>query len=289
MLRRDARHLLGALRRRRLLEPERHVRLQPLGEPLGAGGRELPVRAEQQIAFVADRRADRPAEGVAQVQPLEARLARIERRIGAGGIEFHRREALADIFERPRRRGVRVAVDRVVGVGVRAAVGIEIGIAAQLLVDLAAEQRVDRFLDRFADEVPHRHLDPGEHAHQRNVGPPGIAAAVDVAPQRLDLERVGAEHVMFEHVLDHRNDRLGAEARGIDFAQPLDPVVGDELQKQEISPAERRRRISDDEGLQFDDPHGRPPVPSLRGAQRRSHPAGRRAAIGLLRCARNDG
>ena len=200
-----------------------------------------------------------------RLKPLEARLARVEGGIGPGGIEFDRREAHRDIFERARGGGVGFAVDRAVGIGVGARVGVEIGVAAQPLVHLAAEQLIDRLVDRLADDVPHRHLDAGEHAHQRNVGPLRIAAAVDVAPDRLDREGVGAQHMVLEHVLEHLDDRFGREARGIDLADALDPVVGDQLQEQEIAPAEGRRRIADDEGLQACDAH-RPTPPSDNAA-----------------------
>ena len=181
------------------------------------------MRAEQEVAFRPDRLAQRLQEGFAELEPLEARLARIEGRIGPGRIELHRGEALRHVFERALGRGVRIRIDRAVGIGVRAGlVRIEIGVAAQPLVDLAAEQLIDGLADRLADDVPQRHLDAGEDAHQRDVGPARIAAAVDVAPQGLDAERIGALDMALEHVLDHRDDRFGREARRIDLADALD-------------------------------------------------------------------
>ena len=50
---------------------------------------------------------------------------------------------------------------------------------------------------------------------------------------------------------------FGREARGVDFADALDPVVGHELQEQEVAPAEGGRRIADDEGLELGDFHRR--------------------------------
>ena len=134
-------------------------------------------------------------------------------------------------------------------------VGIEIGIAAQPLVNLAAQERVDRLADRLADDVPERHLDAGEDAHERNVGPARVAAAVDLAPQRLDPERIGAHDVALEHVLDHRHDRFRREARGVDLAHALDPAGGLKLEEHEVAAAEGGRRIADDEGLQLGDLH----------------------------------
>ena len=216
------------------------------------------MRAEQEVACRSDRLAQRLQERFAQREPLEARLARIESRIRSGRIELHRGEALREILERALRRGVGNRIDRTVRIGVRAGlVGIEIGIAAQPLVDFAAEQLVDGLADRLADDVPQRHLDSGQDAHQRNVGPARVAAAIDLAPQGFDAERIGAFHVALEHVLDHRDDRLGREARRIDLADALDPAGGLELEEQEIAAAESGRRIADDEGLELGDFHGR--------------------------------
>ena len=213
---------------------------------------------EQEIAFGPDRLAQSFAEGFAKLEPLEARLAWIEGRIRPGRIQLHRGEALRHVLERPLGGCVRIGIDRAVGIGVRAwLVGIEISVAAQPLMDLAAEQRVDRFADRLADDVPQRHLDSGQDAHQRNVGPARIAAAVNVAPQGLDPERIGALDMMLEYVLDHRHHRLRAEARRIDLADALDPAGGLELEEQEVAAAERGRRIADDEGLELGDFHAR--------------------------------
>ena len=68
-------------------------------------------------------------------------------------------------------------------------------------------------------------------------------------------KRVRAHHVALEHVLDHRDDRLGREARRIDLAHALDSAGGLELEEQEIPAAEGRRRIADDEGFEFGDFH----------------------------------
>ena len=80
-------------------------------------------------------------------------------------------------------------------------------------------------------------------------GAPRVAAAVDVAPQGLDAERIGAVDVAREHVLDHPHDGLRPEGRAIHLADALDAVVGDELQEDEVAAAEMgrgscRRRMS---------------------------------------------
>ncbi len=231
-LRGDSRHLLGRFGRRRLLEPKRLVGLDPAGEAQRAGDGELAVRAEQEVALRPERFAQGLAEGFAEREPLEARLTGVEGGVGAGRVEFHRGEPLRDIFQRPLGRGVRNRVDRAVGIGVRARlIRVEVGVAAQPLVDFSAEKLVDGLFDRLADDVPQRHLEAGEHAHQRDVGPERIAAPVDVAPERLDAERIDAQNMALEHVLDHRNEGRGGEARRIDLADALDPAGGPQFQE----------------------------------------------------------
>ena len=53
-------------------------------------------------------------------------------------------------------------------------------------------------------------------------GRAGVAPAVDVAPEPLDVERVGADHVRVADVLDHPRDDVRAEGRPVDLAEPLD-------------------------------------------------------------------
>ena len=139
--------------------------------------------------------------------------------------------------------GVEVDVRRV------ARLGVEVRVAAEALVHEAAEQLVDGLLDGLADDVPARHLDPAQHADERDVGAPRVALAVDVAPESLDPERVGADHVAAADVLDHLRDDVRAEGGRVDLADALDPVVGRQLEEDEVLPAEAaaagcRRRTS---------------------------------------------
>ena len=60
------------------------------------------------------------------------------------------------------------------------------------------------------------------------------------------------------HIGDHPRHHMGAEGGGIDLADALDAVVGHQLQEDEIAPAEARRRIADDEGLELPDLHDFP-------------------------------
>src|SRR5262249_3687343 len=119
---------------------------------------------------------------------------------------------------------------------------------------------VGRLAGRLADDVPAGHLDAAQHAHQGRLGPLAIALAIDLAPQGLDAEGIAAFDMALEDVLDQPDDRLRPEARGIDLAQPLDAPGGDELEKDEIAPAEERRRIADDEGPELGDLHMRLPL-----------------------------
>ena len=253
----------------------------PARESERARHRELPMRAEQEVAAGSQRLPQGPHESFAELQPLEARLARIEGGVGAGGIELDRGKALPKVFQRPLRRRMRRRIDGAIRIGVRAGlVRIEIGVAAQPLVDLAAEEVVDGLHDRLADDVPQRHLDPAEDAHQRGVGTGGVAAAVDVAPQGLDAERIGVEHVPLEHVADHRHDRLGREARRIDLADALDSAGRPELQKDKIASAESGWRVAHHEGLQIGDLHAAPPLLEHDDVPQRR--AGARGGEGLV-------
>src|SRR5262245_11303531 len=133
----------------------------------------------------------------------------------------------------------------------------------------AAEQLVDRLIRRLAEDVPQRDLDARQHGDQRRVGALRIAAAVDLAPQALDVERVDAGDVAAEHVLGGGLDDLRAEAVAIDLADAGDAVVGRQLDENEVAAAEAGRRIADDENLDVLCLHGAPsPVAETLGQGR---------------------
>ena len=67
-----------------------------------------------------------------------------------------------------------------------------------------------------------RHFDAAENPHEREIRPQRIAPPIDIAPQPLDGERIGAEHMVLEHVLDHRHDRFRREGRSINLAYAFD-------------------------------------------------------------------
>ena len=87
-----------ALGRDGLLEPERVEALEPPGEADRARCGELAVCSEEQIAAVADRLAHLADVALGPCERLEARLARVERRVRRRGVELERREALRDVL-----------------------------------------------------------------------------------------------------------------------------------------------------------------------------------------------
>jgi hypothetical protein len=97
---------------------------------------------------------------------------------------------------------------------------------------------MQRLAQRLALDVPERHLDPGEHAYQRYVGPHAVAGAIDAAPQGLDRERVHALDMPREDIGDHGGDDVGAERIAIDLADAADAVIGGQLHENEIAAAE---------------------------------------------------
>ena len=144
-------------------------------------------------------------------------------------------------------------------------------------MDLAAQQFINRLADSLALDVPERDLDAGEHAHQRSVGPQGVARAIGLAPQSLDMERVHALDIAGEDVLDHRHHGLGPEGRAIDLADTADIVIGGELDEDEITPAPTGRRVADDKNLEIADLHLNCSLPSpqhhRRGEETMQEPA----------------
>ena len=249
----DAGHLVDVLGRHRLLEPQGVEGLQPPGEADGAGRGHLAVGAEQQVAGAADGLADGLHEVLAVLQRLEGKLPGIERGKRADRVELDRGEAHGDVLGGACRGQVRVAVDAVA----LALGGIEVGIRPQPVVDPATEKLVDGLVEFLADDVPAGRLDAAENPHHRRIGPHGVAAAVDVSPQPLDLERVGADDAAFAQVLDHARDRMGVERYRIDLADALDPAVGRELHEHPVDAAEMGRRIAHNEGLVVGDFHAR--------------------------------
>ena len=80
---RHDRHLLGHFGRHRLLEPERIVGLEMLGETNRTGGRELAMRAQQQVRLVAHCLAHQAHEAHRALELFLSRLARVVGRVAA--------------------------------------------------------------------------------------------------------------------------------------------------------------------------------------------------------------
>ena len=209
---------------------------------------------EQQIAAAADGVAQGPHEALGAIERLQRQLPRIEGRIGADRVELDRREPLLDVFARPLCRQIRIPVD----VGPVAVLRVQVGVGPQPLVDAAAEQLVDRLAQLLADDVPAGHLDAAENAHERGIGALGVAAGVDDPPQPLDLERIGAHDMARADILDHARDDVGMKRNAVDLADTRNAAIGHQLEKDEIAPAEMRRRVADHESLHVDDLHGQP-------------------------------
>ena len=112
-----------------------------------------------------------------------------------------------------------------------------------------------RLADGLAGDVPHRHLDAGEHAEQRGIRAPAVARGVDVAPGRLDVERLAADHVARDDVLDHPATSVRRDGRDVDLAEALDARVGLELEEDEVAAAVAGRRVADDERADAGDLH----------------------------------
>ena len=72
------------------------------------------MRAEQQVGLAADRLAHQAAEFLAEIERFQRGLARVEGRIGRGGIELHGREALLHIFGGALGRKLGIPVDALV-------------------------------------------------------------------------------------------------------------------------------------------------------------------------------
>ena len=137
---------------------------------------------------------------------------------------------------------------------------------------LAAQQRINRLLHSLADNIPQRAFKTGEHAHQRYIGALRIAAAIDIAPKRFNLERVSPQHMMLEHILYHGSERMRAEAGRIHFPNAGDAGVGGEFYENKVAPTMIRRRVADNKGFQLCDLHAQsPPIRLIRPRRSLQH------------------
>ena len=139
---RHPRHLLGRIRRHRLLEPQRIVGLEAPCQPQRSRSGHLPVGAEQQIGTRADGGAQLPHEALGELERRQRELPPVERRVRARRIELQRREPLREIFRGTLGGEIRVLVD----VGAVTGTRVDVGVGAQPLVHTPAEQVVHRLV-----------------------------------------------------------------------------------------------------------------------------------------------
>lgn len=249
----DDGHLFRHFGGRWLLEPERVVGFQPFGQADGAGWGQLAVGAEEQIAFAPHRFPDQADKFLTQIQRFQRELARVKGGVGADGVKFNGGKALLRILGRPFRRKFGVMID----IGLVIGFGVNVGVGAQLFMHLAAQQLIDRLVQFLAHNVPTGHFNPTKNAQDGSVGALGVAAAVDVAPELLDLERVVTDHLAGAEVLNHLGDDMGMKRHRIDFAVADNITIGDQLEKDPVPASKVGRRIADDKGFDIDDFHKR--------------------------------
>ena len=173
------------------------------------------------------------------------------RGVRAGRIELDGREAERDVM----RGAFGGEIGIVVVVLAARVLRIEIRVRTQTLVHAAAEQFVHRLVRRLADDVPARHFQAADHAHHREIGALREAARIRLAIEALDMMRIVAEQIAFEHVLDDRRHRFRMERRGVDLADALDAAIGTQLDEDPVHAAHMRRRHGDDMRFQRGDFH----------------------------------
>ena len=223
-------HLIAILRRHRFLEPQWIVLLHPAGEANRAGGGGLAVGADKDVRLVAHRFAHGGNDGFGVVQAVQRRFAgvavahHVDERI-----ELQRREAFLNV-----RQG---ACCGRVWVRMRGASRFvarrwpEVGVGTELVVIAPAKQVVDGLIEGLADDVPTRHFESAQDAGESVVRVLVVIvgfiafAVVDISPEALYLEGIGADGVGCAHVLDHLGDRERMERRLVDLADANDAVV----------------------------------------------------------------
>src|ERR1017187_7955211 len=197
----------------------------------------------QEIRLAAHRFAHQSHQPNGALQRLLSGLPWIVRRITTGGIEFDARKTLFHILGRALGGAFGVVVELLA----LAVCRVEVGVTSQALVDLPAQQVVHRLLYRFTDDVPARHLQPADHAHQRQIWPQAESRTIALAPDRFDLKWIASGKAPHEDILDHGCDHVRSEGCRIHLAETFDPACRLQFQKDEVASAETRRRIADDE------------------------------------------
>ena len=209
------------LRADRLLEPQDVVLLQHAAELDGVGHREAVVGVDREL----DVGPDRLAHG-ADALGIELQVTQADLHLdGAKAVVLELQRLLHGLLDQP------IHVDEVEAGGVGndlAAIG-------------AADQLVHRFADGAAHDVPQRDVDAGD-GRDRHAGRAVVLdAIVEVLPDRLDVERVAADHARLVLGLD---EGLGHRRRPVALAPAGDALVGRDLdhagRARAVDPAARR-------------------------------------------------
>ncbi len=276
---RQRREIVG---RHGFLEPQRVMGLDRLRQPHGAAGDELTMRAEKKIRPVANRRADRFAEGRGQRDVPPPRHVPAADRVGPGRVELHRRPALGHPCGSGLARHLRIDPE-LVGIVMR--LGIEIGIGPHLSVHPPAQKRPDRPVPRLAKDVPAGHFQPRKGPHHRRVGPLREARGIGPAEHQFDILGAFAFHVPGKDILHDGARRSHAQRARIDLAKPGDPVIGRQPHDLPVPPAPARRRRRDGEKLQLSQAHAHLPYRAARLRGGRLHGGPSAPAVAPRACA----
>ena len=236
-------HLRDVLRRHRLLEPERIELLHPLGKPNGAVGVELSVRADQNVAAVADGLPHLAHHQGRVAQALQAvRGARVH------GIELDGGEPLVHVGQ----GHLGGLLARITGAPAR-----QIGVGPQPIVHAAAQQVVDGLAGGLAGDVPQRNVDGAEDGRGDGADASDKPLLVDAVPDLLDLERILSHQILLGEIVNQGQGRV-VHARVVRrFADAGQAFVGADLDEQPARTAESRRRVVNQKRLDRVDFHGR--------------------------------
>ncbi len=199
----------------RLLEPQDVVLLQQAAELDGVGHREAVVGVDRELHVRPDRLAHRTDSF-----GIELEIAQTDLHLdGAEAVILEFQRLLDGFLDQA------IHVDEVEAGGVGndfAAIG-------------AADQFVNGLVHRAAHDVPQRDIDAGD-GRDRHAGRAVILdAIVEVLPDRLDVERIAADHARLVLRLD---EGLGDRGRSVAFAP-----AGDALVRRDLDQACRARAI----------------------------------------------
>ena len=125
-------------------------------------------------------------------------------------------------------------------------------------MDSAAEQVVDGLVQCFADDVPTRHFNGAQGGCCVEAGVAIVVSGCkDALPQAFDIKGACADGELLTQVFDEAD--LGVQIGGISrgaLAQSYDAFVGDELDKEPVSPPAIGLDVFDYDGFHVGDFHG---------------------------------